>query len=42
MNWKNFLGDFLYEKIMEYTKEHKITIAGVIRLAVETFVKNES
>ena len=42
MNWKNFLGESLYEKIMEYTKERKITIAGVIRLAVETFVKNES
>jgi hypothetical protein len=42
MNWKNFLGESLYEKMVKYTKERKITIACFIRLAVENFVKDEA
>ena len=41
MNWKNFLGESLYEKIVKYAKERKITIACFIRMAVEKFVKEE-
>lgn len=41
VNWKKFLGESLYGRMVKYTKERKITVACFIRMAVEKFVKEE-
>ncbi len=37
MNWKNFLGDELFEKTERYLSGRKMTIAGFMRMLVERF-----
>jgi predicted DNA-binding protein len=39
MNWKTFLGEELYEKMNEYLSNKKMTIATLVRLAVEEYIK---
>ena len=37
MNWRNFLGDELFEKMEQYLSGRKMTIAAFIRMLVERF-----
>ncbi len=41
MNWRNFLGEETYSKIVAYAKLKKMTIASVVRVAVEQFFFNK-
>lgn len=40
MNWKTFLGEELYTKMTEYLSKKKMTVATLIRLAVEQYIKD--
>ena len=40
MNWKTFLGEELYTKMNEYLSRKKMTIATLVRLAVEQYIKD--
>ncbi len=39
MNWKKLLGDELFEKVSEYTKKKKMTILGLVRLSLESYIE---
>ena len=38
MNWKKLFGDDLYSKVYEYAKKKKLTVLGMIRLAIEEYL----
>lgn len=38
MNWKKLFGDELYSKVYEYAKKKKLTVLGMIRLAIEEYL----
>lgn len=40
MNWKTFLGEELYTKMLEYLNNKKMSIATLVRLAVEQYIKD--
>ena len=39
MNWKKLLGDELFEKVSSFAKSKKMTILGLVRLALENYVE---
>ena len=39
MNWKNVLGEELFEKVQAKRKSRRMTIVCFVRLAVENFVR---
>lgn len=39
MNWKNFLGEELFEKMEQYLSSRKMTIAAFVRLAIESYME---
>ena len=39
MNWKKLLGDELFNKVSEYTKKKKMTILGLVRLSLESYIE---
>lgn len=39
MNWKNFLGEELYNKMNEYLSNKKMTIATFVRLAIASYIE---
>jgi hypothetical protein len=39
MNWKKLLGDELFDKVSEYTKKKKMTILGLVRLSLESYIE---
>ena len=39
MNWKKLLGDDLFEKVTKYTKTNKMTILGLVRLALKNHIE---
>jgi hypothetical protein len=40
MNWRNFLGDELFEKMEQYLSGRKMTIATFVRLAIESSIES--
>lgn len=40
MNWKKFLGEELYTKMKEYLSNKKMSIATLVRLAIEQYIKD--
>lgn len=40
MNWKTFLGEKLYTKMNEYLSNKKMSVATLVRLAVEQYIKD--
>jgi predicted DNA-binding protein len=40
MNWKTFLGEELYTKMNEYLSNKKMSIATLVRLAIEQYIKD--
>lgn len=39
MNWRNFLGEELYNKMNDYLIGKKMTIATFVRLAIENYIE---
>lgn len=39
MNWRNFLGEELYNKMENYLSTKKMTIAAFVRLAIESYIE---
>jgi predicted DNA-binding protein len=39
MNWRNFLGEELYNKMENYLSTKKMTIATFVRLAIESYIE---
>ena len=38
MNWKKFLGSYLYKQLANYCIERNVSIASVVRNAVKEYV----
>lgn len=41
MNWEKLLGAALYSKAKEYAKANKLTMLGLVRLALTEILKKE-
>ena len=41
MNWKKMLGDDLFFKVKEYTKTNKMTILGLVRLSLKSYIERD-
>lgn len=39
MNWKNFLGEDLYNKMNDFIGNKRMTIATFVRLAIESYIE---
>lgn len=39
MNWRNFLGEELYNKMGKILSTKKMTIATFVRLAIENYIE---
>jgi hypothetical protein len=39
MNWRNFLGDELFEKMEQFLNGKKMTIATFVRLAITSYIE---
>lgn len=41
MNWNKLLGENLYNRVKHFCEENKLTILGVVRLALNEFIKEK-
>lgn len=39
MNWRKMLGDELFEKVRAYAKTNKMTILGLVRLSLKSYIE---
>ena len=39
MNWKNFLGEELYAKMVQFLDGKKMTVATFVRLAIASYIE---